>query len=241
VEEATQSLQALQTSTPWLAFGGIPAPFAGIYNATGSTGALIDPNSPSLGEMFPLLPADLKPPVPATNLGQYGYALDVHTSPPALWPAQAHLGQLDTSVSPAGWNGTGALTPIQRFATMFSGTGLKSIDGTEWYFPARLTIDEGAVAEGNANPAQAVLDVQATHGSDLPKGLRIYAFGAYGGQAILDAATTLANQSQIPSSNLTLVNRQGTYAHNDPAAAYPTNEFFTNLVHFLMQISQAKR
>jgi hypothetical protein len=238
-DSAAAALLTLQTSTPWLAFGGIPAPFAGIYNATGSTGALVDPNSPSLGQAFALLPADLKPPVPATNLGQYGYALNVGTSPPALWPAQAHLGHLDTSVSPAGWDSTGALTPIQRFATMFSGTGLKGIDGTEWYFPERLTIDEGAVAEGNANPAQAILDVHATHGSDLPQGLRIFAFGAHGGQAILDAATTLANQSQIPSGNLTLVNREGTYAHNDPAAAYPTNDFFTNLVQFLTQISQA--
>jgi|SRR5579871_327192 len=237
-DSATAALLALQTSTPWLAFGGIPAPFAGIFNATGSTAALVDPNSPSLGQTFALLPADLKPPVPATNLGQYGYALDVATSPPALWPAQAHLGHLDTSVSPAGWDSTGALTPIQRFATMFSGTGLEGIDGTEWYFPERLTIDQGAVAEGNANPAQAILDVHATHGSDLPKDLRIFAFGAHGGQAVLDAATILANQSQIPSGNLTLVNRQDTYAHNDPAAAYPTNDFFTSLVQFLTQIGQ---
>jgi hypothetical protein len=37
----------------------------------------------------------------------------------------------------------------------------------------RLTIDSGAVADGNANPAQRILDVDATHGDDLPKGLRI--------------------------------------------------------------------
>jgi hypothetical protein len=33
------------------------------------------------------------------------------------------------------------------------------------------------VANGNANPAQAVLDVHATHGADLGR-LRIYAFAA---------------------------------------------------------------
>ena len=80
---ATQRLQDLQKSSPWLAFGGISAPFAGLFNATGAVGAIIDPNSPSLGQSFPLLPPDLKPPVPATNLGQYGYALDVKTSPPS--------------------------------------------------------------------------------------------------------------------------------------------------------------
>ena len=52
---------------------------------------------------------------------------------------------------------------------MFSGTGLKGLDGTAWYHPLRLTIDAGAVADGNANPAQGVLDVEATHGDDLPQ------------------------------------------------------------------------
>jgi pimeloyl-ACP methyl ester carboxylesterase len=80
--EATAALDALQTGSPWLSFGGIAAPFAGLFNATGSTGALNDPDSPSLGQAFPLLPADLKPPVPATNLAQYGWALDDETSVP---------------------------------------------------------------------------------------------------------------------------------------------------------------
>src|SRR6185437_5027295 len=94
-QAAVTALQQLNapTATPWLAFGGIPAPFAGLFNATGSLGALLDPNSPSLGQTFPLLPADLKPPVRVTNLGQYGYALNVGTSPAGLLAAQAHLGK----------------------------------------------------------------------------------------------------------------------------------------------------
>ena len=52
---------------------------------------------------------------------------------------------------------------------MFSGSGLKGLDGTAWYHPQRLTIDSGAVAAGNANPAQQILDVHATHGDDLPQ------------------------------------------------------------------------
>jgi hypothetical protein len=119
---------------------------------------------------------------------------------------------------------------------MFSGTGLTSVDGTEWYFPQRLTDDTGAVAEGNANAAQRVLDVHATMGHKLPKRLLIYAFGArLGGQGVLDAAKLLATQSHVPLSHLTLVNRQRTYAHNDPAGAYPNNVFFTHLVAFLKQ------
>jgi hypothetical protein len=250
-DSATGALLALQTSSPWLSFGGIPAPFAGLFNSTGSLGAILDPNSPSLGQAFPFLPAILKPPVPVTNLAQYGYALDTKTSPPSLIAAQAHLGQLSTTPDPVtglfGWDSTGALTPIGRYADMFSGYGLAhddgllSLDGTAWYHPQRLTIDSGAVAEGNANPAQDILDVRATHGHDLPTTLRICAFGAaLGGQGVLAAATILANQSNIPPENLTLLDRHRTYAHNDPAGAFPQNDFVDELVPFLHQLRRTR-
>src|SRR5581483_10400841 len=118
-------------------------------------------------------------PVRVTNLGQYGYALNVGTSPPTLIAAQAHLGKGIAAKGPVhGWNVAGALTPIKRFATMFSGIGINNVDGTEWYFPERLTIDEGAVDNGIANPAQQVLDVHSVFGAKLPKRLRMYAFAA---------------------------------------------------------------
>jgi hypothetical protein len=238
--QATQDLQALEapSASPWLSFGGIVAPFAGLFNATGSAAALLAPGRPSLGQTSGLLPTDIVPPVPVTNLGQYGYALNVTTSPPSLAAAQAHLGQgLSASGPLHGWNGAGALTPIARFAAMFSGVGIQNTDGTEWYFPQRLTDDGGAVANGNANPAQGVLDIDATMGHDLPHSLRIYAFGAHlGGQGILTEAQLLAQQSGIPAANLTLVDRASTYAHNDPAGAYPNNAFFDNLVPFLKRV-----
>jgi hypothetical protein len=130
--------------------------------------------------------------------------------------------------------GAGAITPIQRYADMLSGTGLKGIDGSAWYHPLRLTIDAGAVAAGNPNPAQAILDVDAIHGHDLSKRLRIYAFGAaLGGSNVLAAAQNLAEQSRIPASHLTLVDRHETYSHNDPNAASPRNTFVKHLIPFL--------
>jgi pimeloyl-ACP methyl ester carboxylesterase len=238
-EQATTSLQTLENGTPWLTFGGIPAPFAGLFNATGSMGVFLDPDAPSIGQSFALLPADLKPPIPVTNLAQYGYALDTETSPPALIAAQAHLGHLAASGDPRGWDQAGEITPILRYAEMFSGKGLQGLDGTAWYHPQRLTLDSGAVAAGNRNPAQDVLDVPATHGHDLPRRLKIYAFGAaLGGQAVLDAATLLAQQSHIPSKNLTLIDRHDTYAHNDPNSAYPDNAFIDGLVPFLQSIKR---
>ncbi len=241
-QQASQSLQDLQAGTPWLSFGGIPAPFAGLFSATGSCGAVYDPDSPSLGYSFPLLPANLKPPLPAgvvpTNTAQYGFAVDNDTSPPTLAAAQGHVGHLATSGNPRGWIDD-EISPIRRFASMFCGTGLRGVDGTAWYHPLRLTIDSGAVADGNANPAQSVLDVKAVHGDELGKQTRIYAFGAaLGGEGVLATAQVLAQQSGIPASNLTLVNRQGTYSHNDPSAAAPENDFVDNLIPFLGQVAK---
>jgi hypothetical protein len=239
VDQANQSMTDLRKGSPWLAFGGIPAPFAGLFNVVGSGLVEVAPNAPSLLQDWSGLPSFLKTPVPATNVGGYGYALDTETSPPALAAAQAHLGHLADSGDPRGWDRAGELTPIKRFADMFSGWGLKSLDGTAWYHPRRLTIDAGAVADGNKNDAQAVLGVRATHGADLPRKLRLYAFGAaLGGQRVLDATQTLATQSGIPASRVTLVDRHETYAHNDPNSAAPKNDFVAKLLPFLRKVAR---
>jgi hypothetical protein len=176
--------------------------------------------------------------VRVTNRAQYGYALDASTSPPSLIAGQAHLGHIAAAGPVHGWVRAGALTPITRYATMFSGIEMNGTDGTEWYFPARLTLDTSAVGNGIANPAQSVLHVAATKGRHLPRSLRIYAFGAaLGGTAVLDQTRLLAKQSHIPRSHLTLIDRHLTYAHNDPAGAYPKNAFFAHLVPFLRKIS----
>jgi len=238
--DARSALDDLRSSSPWLAFGGIPAPYAGLFGTVGATLAKLDPDGPSVMQDWPLLPGNLKPPVAATNAAAYGYATDASTSPPSLAAAQVHSGRLAASGDPRGWDRAGAITPLQRWADMFSGWGLKGIDGTAWYHPARLSLDSHAVANGNANPAQDILNVHATHGDDLPRSLRIYAFGAaLGGKRVPAAAEALARQSGIPHSHLTLANRAATYAHNDPNAATPSvNHFLHKLTPFLRGISQ---
>jgi hypothetical protein len=232
---ATKSLAELDAGSPWLQFGGIPSPYAGLFNSTGALSVLLDPRGPSLAQASGLLPAGLVPPVPVTNAGLYGYALDTETSPSSLAAAQSHLGHLTPSGDPRGWDDAGELTPLQRMAEAFGGQDLQGLDGTAWYHPLRLTIDAGAVAAGNANPAQKVLGVRAVHGDDLPRRIRIYTFaaGLFGTRA-LDAAKVLARQSRIPAKNLTLVDRHSSYAHNDPATAEPSrNDFLKRLVAFL--------
>lgn len=238
--DARTALADLRSSSPWLAFGGIPAPFAGLFGTVGSTLAIVAPDRPSIMETWPLLPADLKSPVQATNKAAYGYATDVGTSPPSLAAAQVHAGHLATSGEVRGWDRDGAITPLNRWASMFAGWGLTGLDGTAWYHPRRLTIDAGAVGNGIANPAQGVLEVHATHGGDLDHDLRIYAFGAaLGGERVPAAAAALAEQSGIPAANLTLANRARTYAHNDPSSAAPdVNSFLKKLIPFLRGIRQ---
>jgi hypothetical protein len=124
---------------------------------------------------------------------------------------------------------------------MLSGFGVDGADGTEWYFPERLTLDAGAIGDGIANPAQQVLGVDATMGRQLPKSLQIYAFATrLGGTGVLADAVGLADQSKIPFKNVLLVNRVSTYAHNDPAGAYPRNAFFSGLVRFLHRLQPPK-
>jgi pimeloyl-ACP methyl ester carboxylesterase len=230
-DAAQKSLDDLDGGSPWLTFGNIPAPFTGLFNIVGAGLVEIEPNAASRLTDWPGLPDYLKPPVPTTSLGGYGFALDTETSAPALVAAQAHLGHLAASGDPRGWDRAGELTPIKRYADMFYGAGLKGLDGTAWYHPHRLTIDAGAVADGNSNPAQKVLDVRATHGKDLPKGIQLYAFGAaLGGQRVLDAAETLRKQSGIPKSQLKLVDRHTTYAA-------PKNDFVRFLLPFLNKVA----
>ena len=95
----------------------------------------------------------------------------------------------------------------------------------------------GAVNGGVANPADAVLDVHATHGDDVH--VPIYAFAtSLGNQRVLDAASALAKQSGVPAKDVTLVNRIDTYAHCDPiAASSDQNAFLETVEPFLHNIA----
>ncbi len=249
--EAETSLAKLDEAgeTPWLAFGGIVAPDLGLFSASGSTLALVEPKGPSQLEKFPFLPADLRGPItPVTNEAGFGFSVNVGTSPASLIAAQIHGGAGVEEAAEGdglhGWNGSGALTPVSRYAEMLSGTGLREASGSEWYFPARLTLDTGAVGNGLENPAQKVLGLHATMGDQLPRSLHILAIDSeldklFGGtQTTLTEAEALAEQSGIPKENLTLIEEKESYAHNDPAGATPeSNEFFKKLRPFLEAIA----
>lgn len=233
--------------SPWLGIGGLPAPYIGLFASTGALAAVQEPGAPSIAQQSGLLaPFGLAPAVPATNLGVFAWNTDVGTSR-LVFAFQAHLGKGLASHPVGGvygWDGTGALTPARRWAAMLAGPDISNADGVEWYFPNRLAAEmlgTGAIDEGNDNPAQHVFGMKATMGHRVPRALLMYAFGAYGGKAIVQATRKLAEQSHIPLRNLTLVNRHATYAHNDPAGAYPRNAFFAHLVAFLKEVEKRGR
>ena len=219
---------------------------------TGSAAAAFNPKEKSAAESFSLLPSDLKAqnakhePVTADDEAEFGYAVNVGTSPESLAAAQVHAGK--GIEEPTGgselwtWNGTGALTPLKRYAEMLSGAEPKDADGSEWYFPERLTLDTGGVGNGIANPAQEVLGEHAIYGEQLPTTLHILAINSEldklfgGGFTTLTFAEDLAKQSKIPMENVTLINEENSYAHNDPNGAYPTNAFVEALIPFLKRV-----
>ena len=253
VEEAEADLAELEESSPFNDIVGLGLPWAaGVFNTLGSTAALLVPDEPSIGWQSPLIPENLKPPEQPTNAAQYGYALDVDTSPEGLELVEMHLGRLADTGDPRGWVDDEPV-PLERAARMFSGVlsgdqpgpdaelvgaggGLEAIDGTAWYHPQRLSIDSDAVNGGIANPAQEVLGVRATHGEDLA--LPIYALETtFGAGRVLAGAQLLAEQSGIPEDELTLVDQSDSLTHTDPMGINTAeNPLVETVVRFLGEI-----
>jgi hypothetical protein len=221
---AREQLADLEQRSPWLDLTGAGLPWsAGVFNIVGSTAARNDPDAQSVLAGWPLLPANLRPPVTTTNAGGYGYAFDHDTSPDSLSLIHMHIGSLATSGDPRPWV-DGDLGTVQRAAAMFS--GIRGIDGTAWYHPVRLSVDGGAVNGGVRNRAQKVLGVRATHGDDVA--VPIYAIEtSLGAGRVLKGARALARRSHV---RVKLVDRHRTYDHIDPLSALPRKNAFLNTV-----------
>ncbi len=119
---AEEDLSNLSKKSPWLAFGGIGAPYLGLFSSLGAQGTIEAPEAASVAESFPLLPSDLKAKnehgetIPATNEAEFGYGVNVGTSPASLVAAQVHAGTGVEEVAKEdglhGWNGSGAISPL---------------------------------------------------------------------------------------------------------------------------------
>jgi pimeloyl-ACP methyl ester carboxylesterase len=224
LDELAESPSPFNTLVP-------PFPWAaGVFNATGSTAAVTEPHEASTVQSSPIIPSDLKPPVPVTNLAQYGYAVDADTGPASLMLVQSHIGRLAPSGNPRGWQ-NGELGTATRAARVFAERD--GMDGTSWYHPLRLSIDAGAVDNGIRNSAQPVFGIRTTRGRAVK--LPMYSFDAVlGNGRVAEATRALAKQSGVPKRKVRTVNRAKTFAHIDPLSALPAkNDFVKTLVPFL--------
>jgi hypothetical protein len=228
--QAQAALATLNANGPFAVLSGFPLPWiTGAFAQVGALAARMKPNAPSVVGSFPLLPPELKPPVPVTNLAALGYDFDAATSPKALALIQIHSGHLAKSGSPRGWVNSGP-TPAQDLAFAFSQEPLGPVD---WYYPERLTIDTQAARSLTQTPAAKVLGLRLTHLHQVNVPMYVIQTALGGAHdAVARAARAYKHRSKIPS--LTIVNRASTYSHLDPLLAAPgRNAFLATIVPWI--------
>jgi pimeloyl-ACP methyl ester carboxylesterase len=212
---------------PFLDLLGLGLPWVtGILSESAAILALKDPTGASVGQAFSLLPAQFKPPIPATNRGQFGFAFDATTSPKTLGLIQVQAGEL----GPGGDWVDGEVTPIQRLAETF---GQEPANAVEWFYPARLNLDVDAASPLAQNSAAKYLGLRLKWPKqvDVP----IYALQTsltHG--AVLKGAKSFLKQSRSPVRQAKLVDASATESHLDPLTAAPDrNQYLKTVVPWL--------
>jgi pimeloyl-ACP methyl ester carboxylesterase len=227
--QAKKRLAAIRKQ-PFMDLLGLGLPWVtGILSESAAILALKDPTGPSVGQAFPLLPAQFRPPIPVTNRGQLGFAFDATTSPKALGLIQVRAGAL-------GSNGDwvdGEVTPIERLAATF---GQEPANAVEWFYPARLNLDVDAASPLRQNGAAKYLGLRLTglkHAGD--NGLAVYALQTsltHG--AVLRGARSFARLAKAAKDNEKFVDASKTMSHLDPLTAAPgRNTYLKTVVPWL--------
>lgn len=205
---------------------GIPE-IAGIFSEVAALYARKQPQAPSALQRNPLIPASFKPPVPATNEAALGFAFDKGTSPKGLELIRINAGRLAPSGSPRRWQ-RGELTPIQRFALVFSS---ERPNATEWYFPRRLTLDVDAVSSLRQTKVAKLLGLRATHAAEIDIPLYAFQTDLTKGRVIRGAKRLRKRAKGIETYRFHSDTNQ---SHLDPLVAAPSrNSFLRTVVRFL--------
>jgi pimeloyl-ACP methyl ester carboxylesterase len=228
--QTKKAIKALDVNGPFVDLLGLKLPWAaGVFGEAGAVAALKEPTAPSTAQSFPLLPAAFKPPIPATNRGLFGYGFDASTSPKALALIHVQAGML----GPDGDWVDGEVTPIERLAQTF---GQEPANATEWYFPAKLSIDVDAANTLTRNAQTDYLKLRPWHrrAVDLP----LYAMQTdlTHGRVLRGARRFIAG-SNVPRARSVLVDASATESHLDPLTAAPErNRFLQTVVPFLRKL-----
>jgi hypothetical protein len=210
---------------------GIPEA-AGLFAEAGAIYALKAPDEPSTTlQNFPLLPADFKPPVPATNEAAFAYAFDRDTSPAALALLHVNAGSLAEQGDPRAWV-DGGVTTAQDVA---AGFGQEPANGVEWFFPRKLTIDTNGADAMKQNAVADYLGLRLEHTDEID--IPIYAFQSdLTDGAVLKGAERLVKRAKTTKKQAMLIDGDPDYSHLDPLLATPgKNEFTKTVAKFLKQ------
>jgi dienelactone hydrolase len=228
--QTKKAIAALDKSGPFVDLLGLGLPWAaGVFGEVGALAALKEPTAPSIAQSFPLLPAAFKPPIPVTNRGLLGYAFDASTSPKELALIQVQAGAL----GPNGDWVDGEVTPIARLAQTFA---QEPSNATEWYFPAKLSIDVDAANALTRNAQTQYLGLRPWHRRDVDLPLYALQTNLTGGHVLRGARRFIAG-SKVPRTRSVLVDASATESHLDPLTAAPDrNRFLQTVVPFLRRV-----
>ncbi len=227
-EQAEARLAEIEAGSPWLDLLGAGVPWAaGILLGVGGLYAEEAPGARSPVQDFALLPATFRPPFPVTNAALLAHAFDRDTSSADLRLLHVNGGGLAEGGDARGWV-DGGVTPVARLAAFAART---PVNGTEWFFPRRLTLDVDAASPLKRTKATRLLGLRVRHAKRIK--LPLYAFQTDltdGG--VLRGARKLKSMSRI--TRATLVDGAPEQSHLDPLLAAPeANEFLQTVVPFL--------
>ena len=227
LKRVKQRLAAIQKGNPFEDLLNLGIPWAaGVFTEVATLYAQKKPSEPSVIQQYPLIPPDVRPPVPATNEAALGYAFDATTSPKSLALIQVHAGQLAASGNPRPWQ-AGELTPLSRLEAGFNSEPGNAV---EWYFPSRLRLDVDGANRLDRNSVSNFLHLREFHLGQVDIPLYAFETNLTNGR-VLRGARRFAAASKVP--RMKLVADHGT-SHLDPLFAAPgRNRFLQTVVPFL--------
>jgi pimeloyl-ACP methyl ester carboxylesterase len=229
--QAKRRLAAIKRQ-PFLDLLGLGLPWVtGILSESAAILALKDPDAPSVGQAFSLLPAAFKPPIPVTNEGQFGFAFDATTSPRSLGLIQVRSGRL----GPDGHWVDGEVSPIRRVEETF---GQEPANAVEWFYPARLNLDVDAASPLTENSAAKYLGLRLKWAKQAA--LPVYAVqSSLTHGAVLKGARSFVKLSHSPARDATYVDASKTMSHLDPLTAAPgRNAYLRTVVPWLKRVAK---
>ena len=229
VDSTLAEIRAGQVFDDLIGFG-VPE-ISGIFSQVGALWAAKQPDAPSSLQANPLIPAQFKPPVPATNEAVLGYAFDDSTSPDVLRLIHIRAGSLAPSGDPRGWQ-DGELTPIARFAKAYAAN---RPNATQWYFSKRLRLDVDAMSPLRPTAITRRLGLRPFHAGEIDVPLYAYGTDLTDGR-VERGARSLARGSRIRRPRIV---SDPNASHLDPVSAAPaTNRFLKTVVPFLRRIAR---